>query len=50
MTATTTMTVITIMALIFAVVNYFLWGFPGVVRYWIYEIVIVLLFSLSLLV
>ena len=50
MTATTTITVIIIMALILAVFNYFAWGFPGAVRYWIYEIVIVLLFSLSLLV
>lgn len=48
MTATTTMTVIIIMALILAVVNYFVWDFPGVIIYWIYEIVIVLLVSLLL--
>lgn len=48
MTATTTMTVIIIMALILAVVNYFVWDFPGVIFYWIYEIVIVLLVSLLL--
>lgn len=48
MTATTTMAVIIIMALILAVVNCFVWDFPGVVIYWIYEIVIVLLVSLLL--
>lgn len=48
MTAATAMAVIIIMALILAVFNYFVWDFPKVVRYWIYEIVIVLLFSLLL--
>lgn len=45
MTATTTMAVIIIMALILAVFNYLVWDFPRAVRYWVYEIVIVLLFS-----
>lgn len=48
MTVKTTMAVIIIMALILAVFNYFVWDFPRVVRYWINEIVIVLLFSLLL--
>ena len=49
MTVKTTMAVIIIMALILAIFNYFVWDFPKAVRYWIYEIVIVLLFSLSLM-
>ena len=48
MTATTTMAVIIIMALILAAFNYLVWDFPRVVRYWIYEIVIVSLFSILL--